>query len=403
MILSAFSRKVSQYLSYKSKLHNFQSRANPLTWELHDRFLDVAHRESSSAISSAIESSPIVQKGEALRRQSLKFWGRKYSEYSRLRILVHVPSQSKSPAGFSLFSNIIECLKFMGVPCCPLYFHSDTQQILNDFKPNIFISSDNKLFIENIDWSLLSRYRSQFELKIGLTAYIEEYGFSSPLIDRLNWGARIGIDFYYSFRSPEYLHSRLEYKPFYDYHSSIFSIEFGFNPIWYFPTNCYSFKIPYVFLASSNIDKQDRYQDWLLPIARTFPGFIDGPGWTKNSSIAPKNIHNNLYSRSKVGINLHIDMSIDYPSELNERTYILAACGVPQLIDNPMLLSDRFSTNAYYSASNPLEYFDLFCYMLENTAETQSKSLNALDQVYSKHTYFHRLDNFVKYLETLLS
>lgn len=398
-----FLDKLLLHCSYKYKLHRFQSRINPVTWEIHDRFLDIAFQESSVSTPDHKETPPIVVKGQLLRSQSLQYWGGKYSNSCSVRILIHVPSQSKSPGGFSLFSNIIDCLGFMGVPCCALFFDSDLSQTLIDFKPNVFISSDNAIFINNIDFAILSEYRFKHQLIIGLTAYIQEYGFSSPLKDRLAWAQHTGVDFYYSFRSPEYLNSRVEYKPFYDLYPSIFSIEFGFNPISYYPVISSMFAVPYVFLASSNIDKQDRYRDWLLPIVGKYPGLIDGPGWSRNKSLAPKHIHKHMYARSCIGLNLHIDLSIDYPAELNERTYILAACGVPQLIDNPMLLSKRFSTCSYYSASHPSEYFDLFCHMIEHPDETQFRAIKALEEVFARHTYFHRLDKFLSYLESLLS
>jgi hypothetical protein len=55
-----------------------------------------------------------------------------------------------------------------------------------------------------------------------------------------------------------------------------------------------------------------------------------------------------LYSRPRVGINLHIKNQAGNASELNKRIYMLAACGVPQLIDNAMLLTSRFSPGFFY-------------------------------------------------------
>ena len=56
-----------------------------------------------------------------------------------------------------------------------------------------------------------------------------------------------GIDFFYSFRSSEYTQSRADYKPFFDAGYEIFNIEFGANPLLYFPVLGIKKDIPYVF------------------------------------------------------------------------------------------------------------------------------------------------------------
>ena len=151
-------------------------------------------------------------------------------------------------------------------------------------------------------------------------------------------------------------------------------------------------------MASSNPDKQKRYSEWLTQIFTSYPGFLDGPGWIKLKSYAPKAAHRYLYARAKVGINLHIEDSIDYASELNERTYILAACGIPQLIDNPKLLKNRFSDGAMFHAKSPKEYLDLFNYILTSPEDAQARVALSLEEVYGKHTTFHRAESFVKQL-----
>jgi hypothetical protein len=218
--------------------------------------------------------------------------------------------------------------------------------ILKKFKPTVFLSSDHVSYLDRIDWSILEDYKKKNRLLVGLTASISEYG-NSPLNERLNWAQNNGIDFYYSFRSQEYLLTRKEYRPFYDSDYNILTIEFGANPLLYIPLPGIERDLYYVFLASSNPDKWERYFKYLPKIVNKYPGFIDGPGWLTINKWADRSIHRYLYARSRVGINLHIADSIDWPSELNERTYILAACGVPQLVDNAMLLGNRFEGKCF--------------------------------------------------------
>ena len=102
--------------------------------------------------------------------------------------------------------------------------------------------------------------------------------------------------------------------------------------------------LDYVFLASINPAKWSRYFSYLTDIFINRYGYIDGPGWEFgwSGSIDPlRDLF--LYARAKVGLNLHLKEQIEWPCELNERTYMLATCGVPQLMDNPALLPKKGS------------------------------------------------------------
>jgi spore maturation protein CgeB len=154
-----------------------------------------------------------------------------------------------------------------------------------------------------------------------------------------------------------------------------------------------------VFLASSNRAKRERYFAYLPPIVSKHHGFIDGPGWSRIAKYAPPHTHRFLYSRAKVGLNLHISDSIDWPSELNERTYILAACGVPQLVDQAKLIERRFSEGSMFVADTPQDYCAMFEHMLTNPAEAGLVALSALEDVFNRHTTFHRADAFLSALQ----
>jgi hypothetical protein len=305
-----------------------------------------------------------------------------------------------SPGGYSLFKNLLDSLIYIGIEAKSIEVGINIKDVFEEFKPNVFISSDNKQYIKRIDWDYINHYKRTKTLKVGLTASIEAYGNTS-LINRLKWAKQNNINFYYSFRSQEYLKNRKDYKAFYDYGYDIITVEFGANPLLYFPIPSIKKDLDYVFLASSNSDKQKRYLEWLPNIVNKYSGFIDGPGWKKIIRWASQPTHKFIYARAKIGINLHIDDSIDWASELNERTYILAACGVPQLVDNAKLLAKRFSDKSLFQAKNSNEYLELFQYMLENEKECENKAINALEIVYSKYTTLHRSEKFILELKDI--
>ncbi len=378
----------------------FERSVHPGTWDRHGEILlwaqQCAQNSEKLENSDCYESSedPIGRQGYTLLQQVKKKYKGRRNHMTDMRILVHVPSWDVSPGGYSAANNMIQSLDFIGLAVQALHWNKPIEPLLKSFRPTVFITSDHDSYRKRINWESLAAYRKSNLLSVGLTASLEEYG-NTPLMSRLDWAEKNHVDFYYSFRSPEYLQQRKEYRPFYEKGYRIYSIEFGANPLTYYPVPGFRRDINYAFLASSNPDKWKRYASYLASIFRLYPGYIDGPGWSMIGNFTFNPVRDRyVYSRAKVGINLHIDNQIDHASELNERTYMLAACGVPQLIDNPKLLSSRFSSGCFYSASSPEEYETLFQEIIHNQETAIMKALQAQWEVFEKHTTFHRAERF---------
>lgn len=390
------------------KFQQFERTIHPKTWKERNDVLQWAHgcQENVDVLENPKiyreSNDPIVKQGHTLVQEVKRKFAGKYSHLKNLRILVHVPPSEGSPGGYSLFNNLIQALGFIGIPVRALDWDQSIEMHLQDFRPTVFITSDNEPYLAKINWESVARYRKDNNLKVGLTASLEEYN-NTPLQGRLNWAQKHGIDFYYSFESPEYLHERKEYKPFFENGFKIYSVEFGANPLIYYPVPNINRDINFVFLASSNPSKWLRYFEFLKPIFCQYPGFIDGPGWAMGKNFNfNQNRDRYIYSRAKIGINLHIDNQIEWASELNERTYMLAACGVPQLVDNPKLLPFRFSQGCFFVANNPQEYKSLFEEILSNPQGAQEKAIQAQKEVFEKHTTFHRAECFVRELMQII-
>lgn len=316
----------------------------------------------------------------------------------KLRLLIHCPPLELSAGGYSLFSNIAESAEFMGIKAQLLNFNEDPIKIIKKFRPTIFLTSDNKEYLDKINWDNFLKLKKQRDFLFGLSASTSE-DCNHNLKNRIKLAKDRGVDFYYSFRNQDYVKKRKAYKPFFDAGFRVHSLEFASNPLRYFPLENIMRDLNYVFLASTNKDKWQQYDAYLFPIAKKAPGFINGPGWlwSRNSSLT-KSYHPFVYARARIGINLHIPISIKQPSELNERVYILACSGVPQLTDNARLLGKYFAKDSLYIAKNPQQYKQLFFHILKNPNEAQLRADKALKTVLRKHTYFHRIDNFFNQL-----
>jgi spore maturation protein CgeB len=190
---------------------------------------------------------------------------------------------------------------------------------------------------------------------------------------------------------------RSAYQPFRDHGYRIISVEFGANPLVYYPVPGVTPDLDYVFLGSSNRRKQERYVRYFSRIVKHHVGLFQGPGFrfTHVDHIKPAR-DRYLLSRGRVGLNLSVPSQLSFPAELNERTYQLAACGVPQLIDHPQLLFKRFPQNAVFCGSEPDEYYRLFLHMLDQRDEARDRAMNALHTVYRRHSTFHRAADFLR-------
>ncbi len=401
MVLNRIISKIDNTVS-DFRFKYFEEIIHKDTWNSH--FLNLSNAELQSKNLLDIESiisktdDLVAKEGHYLRTNNLEHFNNKYCGIN-FKVLVHVPSKIISPGGFSLFNNLVQSLNFIGIETKILNVGDDIKDSLKLFKPDLFISSDNLEYLSTIDWEYLNKYRCNNQLQIGLTASLQQYG-NTKLKHRIKFSKKNNIDFFYSFRSAEYLNDRKEYREFFEEGFNIHTIEFGANPLLYFPLP-FKKDLNYVFLASSNKDKRERYFEWLPSIFKSYSGFIDGPGWHKIKSFSSQETHKFLYARAKVGINLHIQDSINWPSELNERTYILAASGIPQLIDNAKLFPKRFGPESALIAKNPKEYYEYFNFIINNQNLCQKYSLNALKDVYDRHTTFHRAEYFLKQLNVI--
>jgi spore maturation protein CgeB len=156
--------------------------------------------------------------------------------------------------------------------------------------------------------------------------------------------------------------------------------------------------LDYVFLASSNSDKRQRYWQYLRPIFKNYRGVINGPGWGQDDLILGREYHRFLYAMAAIGLNLHIPVSLEKFSEINERAYILACCGLFQLTDRPQSLGRVFPSDAIVCADSPAEYKDKFEHYLRHPDERLPFIQRSLDCIYTKHTIFHRMDMLIQKL-----
>ena len=400
--LQKLAQKRINKLKRSFEKHQFNFLFNQNTLSSHDLVLaeaeaalldQQAHEKRELCLNSP---DPIVRQGTRLKIE-LEAQMKDSCLESAERILIQVPDARFSPAGYSLFSNLIESLNYIGIPARPLDWNEAVESALDVFKPTILLSSDNHEYLNRINWISINQYKQHAQLRVGLSAALEEYE-STPLLPRLTWAKQHQIDFYYSYRDEDYVRVRKEYQPFFEAGYQILYIPFGANILHYYPVAGFQRDLNYVLMASR---KREHIQ-YLKNIMKDYSGFLDGPGWKQVKHFEFKRERDRyIYARAKVGLNVHLPEQTDWACELNERTYQLAACGVPQLIDHPMLLNKIFGRESFFIADSPSEYEAIFRELMNNSQLGVDKALHAQREVFAAHTTLHRAKSLVDQLKLL--
>ena len=386
--LRQLTHRVFQKLAAETFRHRLPSRL----WGEHQAWLATCKGLSQFPLPSEKTGDPVFELSQRLRRQALDMFKDKYSNKTGLRILIHVPPAHISMGGYSLFMNWVGGIRHMGVPCEIAYTGELANDVIEKFRPSVFVTSDHESYLRWIDWPRLAAYRERNVLALALTASAEQ-DCGLPAGPRLKLARNRGVDFFVSFREREYIVTHLSdwLSQGYD----VLSIPFSANPTWQFHVPFDPKPLDYVFLASINTEKAPRYWRYFSRLLPKYRGVINGPGWKQDDLILKPLMHPYLYALGAIGINLHIPVSLDLYSEINERTFILACCGTFQLCDSPQALRRFFPEKAVPSATTPSEYSDKFQYYLKNPDKRKSCQIDSLKAVYSDNTIFHRMTLFL--------
>lgn len=370
---------------------SFKKSNRKLTNDILD-WVQNGNKDDNNLINNGFTLNPLYPIAEKLRDDLLSEFENKYKDRN-LQILLHTPPSNFSPGGFSWFHNLGAALTFCGIDV--IYFWDDLEMIELDISKRIIIFTglgDHYLKCVNLDW--LKEKQKKYQIDIG---YAFPYNFNkndvAPFFEKY---LNVENSFFYSYHNIKSFSSSDTFKYFKQHHKTVLTLEFAANPLYHFPTKYIKTDIDYVFLGSTNWDKARRYSQFFNPFFKSnYKGMVAGPGWDWIEKY-PFNVANDtyIYSRAKIALNLHIDSQITLPTELNERAYLLAACGIPQLTDNAALINIEFSSIGMIADSNET-YFELFDRYVNDSKKLKQFAIGAIHELYSKHTTFHRTENLI--------
>ncbi len=339
--------------------------------------------------------NPVYSHAKELRETILSRYKDYFSNES-LSFFLHLPPEMVSIGGRSWMLNFGSAMEFMGIEVNYFWSQFPAEHLT---EKNIILSIGAETFMKNLDWTLLNQLKKHHDVKIGLQCSTDIT--NKELLNKyISSYLLYSVDFFYSFHSKDFVEEsellNLSKKKGFN----IYSIEFSANPLVHFPEQYVKCDFDFAFLGSGNYDKINRYCNYFYEPFRQFKGLVAGPGWkwTPDFKMIPKR-DGLLYSCCKVAINLHIDFQIINSNEINERSYQLAAYGIPQVIDNPKILTKKFDRIGLI-ANTPDEYLHQIRRAIANKQEADAGSKSALMEVYHRHTTFHRVESFIEKFKT---
>ncbi|UCC43553.1 MAG: glycosyltransferase [Candidatus Zixiibacteriota bacterium] len=317
---------------------------------------------------------PLLIENRRLRETTMdKFTGR-YTGTDQ-RILLHRPANG---ALRYLMESWSETLDIMGVPTMLLDWGEDTAARLSAFKPTAIISVADPAYQQQLDSGALKRAREESGLKIGYVTTLEH--------------SYEPVDFYVTFHRDPARDNRYSVLD-----QPLLSLPFAINPqrhymqpgreVWDF-----------FFVGTNSHLKNDLTEAYLTPVCRRYRGILAGVGWPVGIGELPLAESSMMYNFARIYPNYHLRAQHDAYNEVNDRTFIIPACGGFELVDNPMAMSGLFTPDEMAVATSPSEYAEMFEYFLHRPEERVGYIQRGMRRVWEDYTLCHVLGDLVDFL-----
>lgn len=340
--------------------------------------------------------------GKQRRADLLLRYNNKYKN-KNLKILIFSP---QSGAVKFMYNSWKEILSYTGIEA-DIVEDIDIEKDYSTY--NVFISVASPYFIEKImknNTIFNIRYRfGGFNKQISLI----NNSYSNSILDnKLGEEDLATIELLKKNKVFTSLYTSFDNKELVNYIGSswidmglnIFYVPFGFNPLIHYPEN-YIKEYDYFFIGTNSYLKSEETRKYLVPIVNKFRGVLAGQGFGENiSMITDQNIIRNTYSKAKININYHLGVQKKYKYEVNERTFIISACGGFQLIDNPKILNKYYNNKDMAIARDEKEYVEMFEYYLNKPDIRNEMAYSAMVKTYdNNYSLFSSIDKLMNMIE----
>lgn len=342
-----------------------------------------------------------------------------------MKVLYCFPSLESVYAGRFIYEGYRNAFLDLGHDFRAYTSNDDLKNVLEEFRPDIFIYSLNAYHLGIIDLDLLKRYRDRGlvvfcqvrawnetrNIKVeAMSAALKHHSEHVALIK----SGRAGDIFWHWFERDEPLMDGFTETT----GKSFQTIHLAADKTQYFPELDPRFACDMCYVGSYLPLKRAFFKKHVLPLKEKYDLRLYGSDWTLGNRILGKvqkagqyfNINplkkvrslglsvedeRKLYSSARISLNVHEEQVKVSNCEINERTFKIMACGGFQLCDNVPLLRRFFRADELVIAESTDDWFDKIRFYLDNREKRMAIAEAGRKKVLEQHTYHKRVEQIV--------
>lgn len=369
---------------------------------LRKAYLTKSH--SISIVSDANEypeqDGAVLSLAQELRTGIIDNYRHKYAS-KPYRFLLHLP---ESGVGIVWFKDLMQILEYTGIACTSVSYKDPAfKTIWNEFKPNVFISIDTAKMLRVLDLEFIRQYKQEHGCLRLFTPY-PKHKFPNPGMSAEDqWRLELAkagksadayfcmyVDEYFDMFLPEWVQAGFSYL----------ALPHGCNPLYQYPhqgTKKYDY-----FMATSYGHERIRVTwEYMKPVFEKYAGLWAGPGWGFGLGRVNADKLPQYYAESKIVPNPLAAQLINYPMEITERTFSAMASGAFQITDWTPVTDRFFKENELIRVHGKDDFLEKFEYYLAHDEERTKILTAGMQRLYQEHTYFHRIDQLIAYVDEL--
>ena len=343
-----------------------------------------------------------------------------------MRVLYQIPSLETVYAARFIYEGYKDAFEDLGHAFLPLTSRDDPRAVLDEFQPDILISSLNFYNLRFLDLKLLKKYRDRGLVFFNQIRPWKEQanqhgagglGDRRELVELIRSGQAGDVFFHYMEQddpSMEGFHKATGYP----FHTLLLAA----NKKKFFDDFHQAYAAEVSFVGSFLPDKREFLRRHVIPLQRKYDVKLYGSDWTWGDRAlgyvqkagqflnidSLKQVRKlklglederKVYSSALVSLNAHEEHQRRYGGDFNERTLKILASGGFEICDNVRILRKYFGEQELVIAQDTEDWFEKIDFFVRNPQRRIPYIEAGRDKVLSQHTYHNRVDFFVRQFE----
>lgn len=331
-----------------------------------------------------------------------------------VRVLYHLPNRHNLYAGRFIHEGYRDAFTDLGHTFATFTNRERLAQALEATQPDLFLTGTNPVYIQALDFAALDAWRERGLLVLVNTEPLEyptdpghSLGRRAHLMELIR-GGRFG-DAYYSYFQPERMRDFVDVtgQP---HHTVLLAA----NKTRHFPVPPRpELRSDAVFIGAYLPRKRETFRRLLDPLRARHDVRVYGRDWTPRDRWigflqrasqylslraldrlraldVPLDLEREIYSSTKIGLNIHEQQQRTDGEDFNERTFKILACGAFELCDNVAVIRRYFTEDELVLAGDD-EWLPTFEHYLRHEDERRRIQERGTQKVLGEHTYHNRV------------